>query len=290
MSDACQDRLARIAAAQALAADTNAPARRSRIPESASASSRCPLPCDARDADDLAFADRERDVFHGQSRRDRRDRQSLHFESPDVRELPRLLERSRDVDLPTDHEGGEGAGRGRLRIDGADGPATAQHRHAVGDGLDLVELVRDEDDGLPLLGHRAQGLEESFGLLRSEYGGRLVHDQNARLAVERLQDLDALLLADRELPDARPGIDCEAVAAAQLPDPLLDRARMNDEAPPVTTVVAEDDVLGHGERLDEAEVLVHHADPCIERVARRVKADLLAVELDRRRRPGGRGR
>ena len=141
--------------------------------------------------------------------------------------------------------------------------------------------MRDEDDGLPLLGHRAQSVEKRVGLLRSEHGGRLVHDQNARLAVERLQDLDALLLADRELPDSCLGIDREAVATAQLPDALLDRARMDDETPPVTTVVAEDDVLGHRERLDETEVLVHHADPRVERVARRVKADVLAVELDR---------
>ena len=266
------------------------PARRSRIPESASASSRWPLPATPATPTISPSRTANETSFTAISPRSPTTVKPVHFEGPDVGQRPRLLERSRDVDLPTDHEGGERAERGRLRIDGGHGPATAQHRHAVGDGLDLVELVRDEDDGLPLLGHRAQGFEESFGLLRSEHGGRLVHDQNARLAVERLQDLDALLLADRELPDPRLGIDREAVAAAQLPDALLDRARMDDEAPPVTTVVAEDDVLGHRERLDETEVLVHHADPRIERVARRVKADLLAVELDRRPRPAGRGR
>ena len=56
---------------------------------------------------------------------------------------------------------------------------------------------------LPSVGHRAQRLEERVGLLRREHRGRLVHDQDPRLAVERLQDLDALLLADRELPDRR---------------------------------------------------------------------------------------
>ena len=45
------------------------------------------------------------------------------------------------------------------------------------------------------------------GLLRREHGGRLVEDQDPRLAVERLQDLDPLLLADRELPDARARVD-----------------------------------------------------------------------------------
>ena len=45
-------------------------------------------------------------------------------------------------------------------------------------------------------------------------------------------------------------------------------------------VVAEDHVLGDGERRDEAEVLVHHADPRVERVVRRVELDRLAVEAD----------
>ena len=56
----------------------------------------------------------------------------------------------------------------------------------------------------PSVGHRAERGEERHRLLRREHRGRLVHDQDARLAVERLQDLDALLLADRELPDRAP--------------------------------------------------------------------------------------
>ena len=204
MGDACHDRLARIAAAQALAADTNAPRPEVAHPRERLGQLALAVARDAGDADDLALADRERNVVHRDFSPIADDRQAVHFEGPDVGQRPRLLERSRDVDLPPDHESGERAERGRRRIDGGHGPATAQHRHAVGDGLDLVELVRDEDDGLPLLGHRAQSFEERFGLLRSEHGGRLVHDQNARLAVERLQDLDALLLADRELPDLVP--------------------------------------------------------------------------------------
>ena len=45
-------------------------------------------------------------------------------------------------------------------------------------------------------------------------------------------------------------------------------------------VVAEDDVLGDGERLDEPEVLVHHPDPRVERVARRVERHRRAEELE----------
>ena len=42
----------------------------------------------------------------------------------------------------------------------------------------------------------------SCDLLRREHGGRLVEDQDAGVAVERLEDFDALLLADRQRADA----------------------------------------------------------------------------------------
>ena len=45
-------------------------------------------------------------------------------------------------------------------------------------------------------------------------------------------------------------------------------------------MVAEHDVLGDGERLDEPEVLVHHPDTGVERVARRVELDRLPVQLE----------
>ena len=165
-------------------------------------------------------------------------------------------------------------------VDGADRAAAAQHGDAVGDGRHLVQLVRDEDDRAPLGGHRAQRHEQRLGLLRRQHRGRLVEDQDARLAVERLEDLDPLLLADRELPDPRPRIDGDPVALAELGHALLDRARVEAERAAEVAVIAEHDVLGDGERLDEPEVLVHHPDAGVERVARRVELGRLAVELE----------
>ena len=43
---------------------------------------------------------------------------------------------------------------------------------------------------------RAEDLEQLLRFLRREHGRRLVEDQDLRAAVERLQNLDALLLAD----------------------------------------------------------------------------------------------
>ena len=73
-------------------------------------------------------------------------------------------------------------------------------------------------------GHLAQRVEQRGRLLGRQDRGRLVEDQDARLAVQRLQDLHPLLLADRQLPDTRPRVDVEAVALAELGDAPLDAA------------------------------------------------------------------
>ena len=51
-------------------------------------------------------------------------------------------------------------------------------------------------------------------LLRRQHRGRLVEHEDARVAIERLEDLDALLLADRELRDAQVERDIETEVAA----------------------------------------------------------------------------
>src|SRR5262249_17196524 len=109
---------------------------------------------------------------------------------------------------------------------------------------------------------------ERLRLLRRQHRRRLVEDQDARILVQRLEDLDALLLAEGELPDARPRIDREAVTPGEIRYASLDRSRVQKECPAHVAVVPEDDVLGNGERLDEPKVLVHHRDAGVERVAR----------------------
>ena len=73
----------------------------------------------------------------------------------------------------------------------------------VGDLEHLVQLVADEDDRHALALEALEDPEELLRLLRREHRGRLVEDEDVRAAVERLQDLDALLLADRDVLDPR---------------------------------------------------------------------------------------
>ena len=66
---------------------------------------------------------------------------------------------------------------------------------------------------VPPRDERAQHGEQLVDLLRGQHRGRLVEDQDARVAIERLEDLDALLLADADLLDDRVRVDGQAVAA-----------------------------------------------------------------------------
>ena len=87
--------------------------------------------------------------------------------------------------------------------------AAPQDRDPVGDLEHLVQLVADEDDRHALARERAQDLEQLARLLRRQHRRRLVEDQDVRAAVERLQDLDPLLLADADVLDPRVRVDGE---------------------------------------------------------------------------------
>ena len=120
--------------------------------------------------------------------------------------------------------------------------------------------------------------EQLARLLRREHGGRLVEDQDVGAAVERLQDLDALLLADRDLRDERGRVDREAELAARSRATRCSAPRSSRRKPSLRRLHAEHDVLGDGHHRDQHEVLVHHPDPRVDRVLRRAERDGLAVQ------------
>ena len=169
--------------------------------------------------------------------------------------------------------------------DGLDRLAAAEHGDAVGDLEHLAELVRDEDDRDALAPQRAQDLEQVQGLLRRQDGGRLVEDQDVGVPVERLHDLDALLLADSDVLDERARVHREVERLRHVGDLLL-RCRLVEQDAVLDRLRPQDDVLGDGHHRDEHEVLVHHPDTGVDRVARRAERDRLAVARGSRPRPG----
>ena len=153
----------------------------------------------------------------------------------------------------------------------------AHHRDRVAHVDHLVELVRDEHHRAPLVAQRAQHAPEVAHLGRGEHGGGLVEHEDAGAAEQRLDDLDALRLAHREVGHPPVGVHDEPGLAAHPLD-LAHRRRAVEE-PARGGLAAEHHVLGDRERGDEHEVLVHHPHAGRDRLRGAPPGGVAAVHL-----------
>ena len=159
---------------------------------------------DAGDADDLAAADGQRDIVHG-------DRTGIVERVELVQFQPRLADladarRLHRQFLGADHHARHAVGRelGDLAVPGQ--LAAAQDRDLVGERHHLAEFVRDHQDGQAAIDHHvAQHAEHLVGFAWRQHRGRLVEDQEAPLQIELLQDLAFLPLAGGNV--GNPGVE-----------------------------------------------------------------------------------
>ena len=178
--------------------------------------------------------------------------------------------------LATHHRPRQGGGRGVRRPEPIDNAAVAHDRRS--------RQLR----GAPrrACGYRArppgargrsppQRREQLLALGRGEDRRRLVEDQDRGVAAEALDELGALAQPGGEIAGAPVGIDVEAVVLSGLGHLAAEAAAVE------AGVVAEQHVLPHGERLDEAEMLVDHADAQVGGGLRIVDHRLAAGEGDR---------
>ncbi len=169
--------------------------------------------------------------------------------------------------------------RGGLRGDHpVDDTAVPQHGDPVRDRHDLLELVRDEDDGAPVPSQRPKDLEQPVGLLRGEHRRRFVQDEHRRLAVERLDDLDPLQHPDGKLVDARGRVDGQPVALGDLGDPPFGRTPIEPTA--TGRLLAVDHVLGDRQGREQLERLEDHPQTGGDGVPRRGEVSPFAAQPD----------
>ena len=129
--------------------------------------------------------------------------------------------------------------------------AAGDDRDPVGEALRLVHVVGGEEDGLAEV---AQGGDRLPGLaprLRVEAGGRLVEEEQLRIADQRHADVEAALLPAGELAGARVRLALEADRV----DHLLDRSR------PAVVAGEQRERLGDGQVGVEAAALQDDPDP-----------------------------
>ena len=152
----------------------------------------------------------------------------------------------------------------------------AQHRHTVRQGEHLIELMGDDDNGVALLAHVAQHLEELLSFLWGQNGRRLVQDQDMGAAVEHLDDFNRLLLADGHLIDLAVQVQFKTVLVQQLLDVSLDGLQIQSELARQT----EDDVFRRSQHIHQLEMLMNHTDAQIKGVFGRADDHFPALDVD----------
>ena len=159
----------------------------------------------------------------------------------------------------------------------ADDDAVAQDGDPARDGEDLVEAVRDEDDGHAVRCESANGGEEQLDLVVRERARRLVENEHARIRRERPRDLDELLHVRAQPPGRRVQAHVALERAQQRRRPLARRAPVDPEPRP-RLARPEEDVLRHGKGRNERRLLRHRGDSGGERLCGVAEAHLAAVE------------
>ena len=139
-----------------------------------------------------------------------------------------------------------------------------------------LEEVRDEDDRAAAGREAADDLVEALDLDGRERRRRLVEDDELGVARERAQDLDLLLLGQRQRADDRVRRDLEAGAGDDPLEPV-EQGPPPDEAEP-SRLGAEEDVLRDGPLRDERDLLGDERDARDRAPPRRPEAHRLALE------------
>ena len=178
--------------------------------------------------------------------------------------------------LLADHEVCELLPVGIRAIDRSDDLAEAQDRDTIGNAQHLAHFVADKDDGFSFSNQLVHDCKQALDLDIGQRRRRLVENQELRPMVERLENFGPLLLADGNIRDKLVELHVETVFFGQRLNFLPARGAVDEDA--LCVLVAEDDIVEHRHCLDEHEVLMHHADAELDRLAGRIDADLLPIE------------
>jgi hypothetical protein len=121
--------------------------------------------------------------------------------------------------------------------------------------------VADVQDADALRRQPAQRLEQLEHRIRRQHRSRLVHDQQLGRLQQAAHDLDALALAHRHAVHQPRGSSGKPYCS-DTADARRQRGRRH------LVVQRQRDVLGHRQRLEQGEVLEHHADAQLARIVR----------------------
>jgi hypothetical protein len=242
-----------------------------------------PIARDAGDADDLAGAQRDRHAVQPRHAQRVAPDQVLGLHQHRAGRTRRIALGPTEVHTPADHGFGQAVEAGAADGGVQHHRAGAHHGHRIAQRHDLLELVRDQQDGRAAVAQAAQGVEQRLGLGRRQHRGRFVQDQDVRAAVQRLQNLQPLALAHRQVGHRGVQLDLQAGVMHQRFELRPHQGARLVQLP--VRLGAQHHVVQRAERVDQHEVLVHHAHAACDGVA--AALDLRRAAVDRDRAPVG---
>ena len=136
----------------------------------------------------------------------------------------------------------------------------------------------NDDDALAVTNEIVHDLDQLGNLLWGEGRSGLVQDQNISTAIQRLQDLNALLHADGNIFNLRVRVYGKTVTFGYFHHVLSRRNHVQFYA--AGRLGPQNDILRDRKRLYQHEVLVYHADSGVDGIAGIVHLDLFAVNQD----------
>ena len=180
--------------------------------------------------------------------------------------------------LAAQHHPDQFEARQRRGVTRSDQLAVAQDGDAIGDLVDLVEEMGDEDDADAARGELAHDAEQDRDLVTVETRGRLVEDQHPRRQIDGAGDRDDLLDRDRIVAKRRGHVDMKAEPGEQHAGSPAHLAFLNHAKP--RRLAAEKQILRHRKIRQQVDLLIDGGDARIDRSLGRPRRDLDAVEAN----------
>src|SRR4029453_8763108 len=154
------------------------------------------------------------------------------------------------------------------------------HADPVGQVVHVVDVVADQEDPEPFLPQLPDEISDLLGLGRPERGGRLVHDQDARVEVDGPRDRDRLTLPTGERGDRHDEVlELRVEPPHELSGGVLHRAVIQ-VAEPRRELAAEEHVARRVDVVRQCEGLIDGLDRERLRVARMRDRHGLALDQD----------
>lgn len=154
---------------------------------------------------------------------------------------------------PSARRTGRGGPRGAERGDKAAAP-----HDCVSDVYDMAQLTGDQEEGSALIAHPFENAERKVGLCQGEDAGRFIGERDLGAASEGFEDLDPLLMAEREAFDQRVGMDLRPVFARECSEAVAGRTER--AAKQRAVFGAGGGISQGGDVLHQLEMLEDHVD------------------------------